>query len=280
MAAGDLVTLPWQIELNGVLMGSGTSYIVRDFDPWSAPKIRAGEAPRAQQHGSFAGRDWLGERLVAAKIGINAGTSAADQTARRVLAAAWQPPEGTVVPLVWMEDDGVKYLVFGKPRLASSDLSSRVLTECRFVATDPRIYNAVASTATTTPPSGSGGLTFNATPNFTFGGAVTGGSMTVNNAGGFKTPWVATLTGPLTDPRIEHVEQSCTLFLTGSLAVGETLVIDSAARSILLGGTASRYTWLGPLSKWFDLTPGLQTVNLRAASGTGPILLAWRNANL
>lgn len=282
MAAGDLITSPWQIELNGVLFGSGTSYVVREFDPWRAPQVRQGEIARAQADGSYPGTDRLAEKLITAKLAISAATDVLEQAARRTMAGAWKPPAAnTTVPLVWMEDDGVKYAVYGKPRLADTDLAPRLFTTARFVATDPRIYTAALLSPSTGFPSGSGGLSFagaGAAAPFVFGSGGSGGTLDCTNAGTYETPYVVTFTGPIVAPTLEHSVQGRALVFTGTLAAGETLVVDSRARTVLLNGTASRYSWLATSSQWFTLEPGANALRFSGASGTGTCSVSYAPA--
>lgn len=280
MAVGDLISQAFQLELNGLLMGPGTNFVTRQLDLWSAPDVRAGEAVRAQQHGLYPGTDWLGGRMIAAAFYVTGTTDALEVANRQSLAQAWKMPDpGSRAQLVWQEDDGIKYCVFGKPRLASPKVEPRVPTECRFVATDPRIYANAPSSATTGLSTSSGGLTFAAAAPFVFGTGGAGSTMACPNAGTFTTPWTATFTGPLVAPTLTHVTTGKAIILSGaSLAAGDTLVVDSAAKTILLNGTASRYSWLAGTSQWFDLDPGANSVNLTGASGAGTVTLAWRSA--
>lgn len=278
MAAGDLITVAWQIEARNLLIGDGTVFVVREFAPWSAPVVRQGETGRPQAHGSWPGRDWLGERRVTAKVAILATTAAAEQVARRQLAGVFAPLAGGVEPLVWMEDDGVRYVVFGKPQPASTTVTSRMLTDLRFLATDPRIYTLTPVTVSTSLPVVSGGLVFAASAPFSFGTTGAGGTMAATNAGTIATPWVATFTGPLVAPILTHTGQSLSLSFSGSLAAGETLVVDGEARTVLLNGTASRYSWLVAGSAWFTLDPGPNVLRLGGASGAGSVAVTYRPA--
>jgi len=281
MSAGDLVTQPWQVELNGLLMGAGSSYVVAAFDPWSAPMIRPADAPRSQRHGIYTGRDWLSERMVELQLRVAASTDAAEQAARRALAGAWKPSaDGVPVPLVWMEDDGVDYVLFGAARGVETALAPTMPSVCRFVASDPRIYRLQLRSASSGLPTITGGLTFPASSPFVFGTAGTGGLLNATNAGTIETPWRVTFTGPLVAPQLSHTGQALTLAFTGTLAAGETLVVDSAARTVLLNGTTSRYSWLTSLSSWWTLEPGPNTLQFAAASGTGSVSISYRDAYL
>ena len=279
MAVGDLITQAFQLELNGLLMGPGTVFVTRELDLWSAPDVRAGETTRAQQHGLFPGLDWLGGRTVAASFYVTGATDPIEVANRQALAAAWNMPTSGVSQLAWQEDDGVKYCLFGKPRLASPRVEPRIPTDCRFLATDPRIYANTPSTASTALATSGGGFVVPAVVPWSGGSGGSGSTMSCTNAGTIPTGWVATFTGPLVGPALTHVNSGKVINLAGgSLAAGETLVVDSAARTVLLNGTASRYSWLTATSQWFDLAPGANAVNLTGASGAGTVQLAWRSA--
>lgn len=278
--SGALITAPWQIEMNGLLMGATTDYVVRAFDPWAMPVVRTSDSQFAGQHGVRPGADWLGERAVAVSILIRPSTDAVEQAARRTLAGAWRPITSQArVGLWWMEDDGNKYVLFGKPRATGSTVAPTLPTEARFLATDPRIYSASLKTLSAGLPTVSGGLSFPASAPFVFGSAGSGGSIAATNDGTIEAPYVAVFTGPLVAPTLTHTGQARTLSLSGaSLAAGETLVLDSAARTVLLNGSSSRFSWLSSLSQWFTLEPGANALQFNAASGSGSCQVAFRDA--
>lgn len=279
MAAGDLVVSPWQVELNGLLMGPTTNFPFNAFDPWAAPVVRSGGQDRpARSTGAYPGIDDLGERTVEAELRI-AGTTYADvQASRRLLAAAWKLPASGTVPLIWMEDDGVKYRLDGKPNLLDPRVQPNVPSDAKFIASDPRIYAATLTQLSTTFSTSSGGLTFSAAAPFVFGTGGTGGTIDAANAGTIETPYVLVFTGPLVAPTLEHTAQAKILAFTGTLAAGETLVVDSQARTVMLNGTASRYLWLTAASQWFTLQPGSNGLTFTGASGSGSVQVSYRSA--
>lgn len=275
MAAGDLITADWEVELQGLLMGGTSPFIIRRFKPWSAPTVDAGDRGRGGRGGLVAGRDLPRGRNVPLELYIDAGTESADLAARTDLAAAW----GLVdvdVPLVWQED-GIKWRLNGRPRLADSDLAARVPTECRFVATDPTIYTNVESSAATTFPAGGAGRTYPRTYPRVYGSPGTGGLVSAVNTGTAAVPWRAEITGPWVNPTILQVATGRQLTINVTLDAGEVLTVSSKPRSIVLGGTASRYSSLVQPASWFDLQPGSNEIRFGGASGSGSALLAWRS---
>lgn len=279
MPAGDLITLPWQVEVNGLLMGPGTEYVIRRFDPWTAPEIRSGGVARAGGDGSWPGRDRLGDRLVGLDVYIQAVDANAAQVARRRLASAFRPPaEDATVPLVWREDSADLWRLNGKPQLASTASTPGLPTECRFVATDPRILSNLERSSGAMSPAAAavGGLTFDATPNFVIGTVSSPQTFAAENRGTVDASWTATFTGPLLNPVLMHLESGTQMAFTGTLAAGETLVVDSASRSVSIAG-ASRYWWLNRSSVWFPLSPGANSLMFLGGLG-GFCQVVWRDA--
>jgi hypothetical protein len=286
MAAGDLITLPWQVEVNDLLLGPGTEYVIRRFDPWAAPEIRSGNVGRAAADGSWPGRDRLGDRLVGLDVYIQGVDAAAQQQARRRLAAAFRPPGADVtVPLVWREDSADLWRLNGKPQLASSESSPALPTECRFVATDPRILSNIERSSGAVSPAAAtapgvlvalGGLEFDASPDFTFGSSVGPQTFAAENRGTVDAAWTASFTGVLSNPVLMHLESGTQMSFTGTVADGETLVVDSATRSVSIGGS-SRYWWLNRSSVWFPLQPGVNTLMFLGGLG-GACTVVWRDS--
>lgn len=272
--------------VNGLTIGAGTSYRWASFpagvfgiasiDPASALQ-------RSRAHGVYGQPEWLRDRSLVFDIHV-LGTSAlqAEQLGLALL-GAFRPNTTSAETVLQLQHAGGEYRLLGRPRggqlAARTSFRQGVLkAQVEFVATDPRLYSNTLKAPSTGLSTVSGGLTFNASPPFTFGSAGGGGLLDCSNAGTFETPWVATFTGPIVSPSLEHVGQAKIMSFSGTLAAGETLVVDSAARTVLLNGTASRYSWLSSLSQWFTLEPGVNTLRFAAASGTGTVSVAYRDA--
>jgi hypothetical protein len=99
-------------------------------------------------------------------------------------------------------------------------------------------------------PSGYAGLDLGTPP--------TDGLMTLTNNGTADTGVIFELRGPLSAP-ITIVNQATGALLTYSVngAAGEILTIDTGARTVMLGGTASRRAQLTTAQWW--LLPGSST---------------------
>lgn len=119
-----------------------------------------------------------------------------------------------------------------------------------------------------------GGLAFN----FGFGAVVppTGGTVVVG--GNRPAPAILTLTGPMSNPIIFNTTDSKILQFTGlDLGVSDVLVIDLLNRTVVLNGSVNkRANLLDP--DWFLFNPGNTFIVLGGGSGTGTLLIEYRNA--
>lgn len=269
------------VDLNGLTVGTGTAYgvAIRGTNWRATPDLRANHLDHAGRHGVRAGRDLLGSRRFTIIVQIEEDTMAEALEAERLVAAAWGPSD-VDVPIVITDDNGA-WRMTGRPQLGMPDLSHAdaglIEVECRFAATDPLLYTDTEASDSTGFPAGGSGRTYSRTYPRVYGAAGTGGLITAENEGTIAVPWRAEITGPWTNPTILHVGSGRQLTINVTLAAAEVLTIDSAVQSILLGGTASRFSSLVQPATWFDLEPGTNEVRFGGASGTGTAELSWRS---
>lgn len=272
----------WQYTFNGLTFGDGTNVDVPTTDGLeSLPSLRTGDLPRAGRHGEHAGQDLAAGRTITFELEL----AAADDSAFRALVEqvrAATAPQETELPLVFQHPGAVAQRVLARPRRRSAiqDIAwslrfGRIAVELH--ASDPLIYAETQSSGSTGFPAGGTGFTFPVTFPLVFGAAGTGGVVNAANAGSVPVPWQASITGPWVNPTILHVASGRQLTINVTLATGEVLTVDSAAQSILLGGTASRFSSLVQPASWFDLDVGSNEVRFGGASGTGNATLTWRS---
>lgn len=278
----DLAQISWR----SLLMGDGTPYVVQSVSGLQdSPGVRSGRTPRGRAHGSFPGPKYSEHRVITATIEIDGphqnGPTVWDDFSRAHITAIDEL--GEFHAKVSGVASGREVVLFATCEKLSLPVDQDYWqglghADVQWVADDPRIYDAVLSTVSTTVADTSGtGEPWPFDWPIDWGGTASGGTVTATNEGEFPAPWVATITGPVTSPRIEDAATGQVVRFDGSLAAGETLVVDSMAKSVLLGGTVSRYSWLRPQSRWFDLAPGANTIRFAASAGSGSLTLSWRS---
>lgn len=276
----------WQMNFNGLTFGAGTVYRISNvIGLHDLPDVRSSDQPRSRQHGEFAGIDLLGGRDIDVQITVTAKHP--DDTTWQALSQALVAGLPQELPLT-MQIPGValgnELQVQARVRRLSLPVDMDYYVgvgrgAVSFHLTDPRLYSSTETSLSVNQaaPDGSG-LTFNATFPLTFGGGSSGGQVVATNDGEFAAPWVATLSGPVTNPRLENVTSGEIISFDGTVNSGETLVVSSLNRTVLLNGTASRYSWLEQGSTWFDLAPGNNTIRFAGTSGTGSMTFVFRSA--
>lgn len=278
--------IDWTFIYNGLTVGgSGNPYNLIKINGFhDAPDVRTADTERARAHGMFAGTDYLGGRSITAEIEVVAPhPDEADWSAFSRAFVPGDTAESTLKAQIPGVAGGIEVQVGARVRRLALPIDRDYLfghgsAMVEFFCTDPRIYSVAQTLVSIDQAAISGsGLTFPATFPLSFGGAVSGGLGVATNAGEFSAPWVGTITGPVDNPRIENVATGQVLSFTGSLSAGQTLVISSLDRSVLLSGTASRYSWLNFGSSWFDLAPGTNTIRFAGTAGTGNLQLTFRS---
>lgn len=286
MPAGDLLVANYDFEYKSTLICNGGTYVLVSGRVLDSPEIRTSDRVRGQLDGLFPGTDYYGKRTIELEIEVWCETEAEFKTSVAALKAALvlqrsESPLAFKLP-GWSNN----FIVNCKPRRVAGPTVNlqydffvgTVIVQLE--ATDPRLYGATLQTATVNLASAGSGLTFNVTPNISFGGISTSNIIEATNSGNYEAPWVAKITGPITNPSIENINAGKILQLNGSLALGEVLYIYSPpASSVLLGNTATRYSWIANTEQWFMLLPGQNQVRLGGSSaGTPTLQLDWRSA--
>lgn len=227
----------------------------------------------------FLGSDRLLPSLLTFTVHITGVDITARLAAADALRAAWAPVRTGTVQLT-LALNGVERLVVGRPGRCDIDVSKLAFgtlrARCTFETSDARMFEGGAMSSLTLGLTAGGGMVFPLTFPLTFGaGSDSDGSAV--NIGNIDAPWIAVIDGPVDTPRITLGETGEFLELDGNILAGSTVVIDSAAQSILLDGSP-RASWQTLLSRWWSLAPGTNTVRYRASSGSGSCSFTWRSA--
>lgn len=279
------VTTDRQAEYRGLLLTD--PYHLRVIEGLlDMPEVRTADRPLLLRHGLHPGTDYLAGRSLLVQVDVVHHDETTFYDAVAELRAAFQV--GSEAPLTFQLPgvaDGELARIYARCRAFKAVIDDAYWEKAarvaiRLDATDPRIYADDESSDSTSLPDSVGGLTFPLTFPLSFGGVVSsGGRITAVNAGSFPAPWVARIDGPVNDPRIEHVGTGQKIDLELAVDAGDYVLLDSATRSVLLNGTASRYSALTTDSTWFELAPGSNELAFRAAvSSAATVTVSWRSA--
>lgn len=275
--------MTWSMQWAGLTIGGNSPYqLVSVTGVHDSPDVRTADADRARASGQWAGTDLLSGRAITATVEV----VASDEVTVGAFTNAMTVANGPERPLSLQFPGvagGALVTVEARVRRFSLPLNRPYLfghgtAVVEWWATDPRIYAQTPTVVSTDVGGSSGaGMEFDAEFDLEFGGATPSGVVNVNNDGTFPAPWILEVAGTVSNLRIENVTTGQSLRFTGTPAAGETLVVDSYSRQVTIGGV-SRYSWLDPGSRWFDLQPGATQIRVASSSGSGVGELTFRSA--
>ncbi|OKI22200.1 phage tail domain-containing protein [Streptomyces sp. CB03911] len=227
---------------------------------WAGTGVRAQYSDREGDHGSWAGPAYLAARVLTLKGKIVADSlSALDGAVEQLIAAASLSDTTvtvaeTIPKQVTARRTGEVLIDYETDRVASYSL---LLT-----AADPRRYSTTLQSQSAALPSVTGGLTLPITLPVTITATTVSGKVTLANAGTVATRPTLTVTGPcsggFTILATTPAGTSTQLTYSDSLAAGDVLVLDSAARTATLNGAVSRRLYLS--GTWPEIPPMSQLV--------------------
>lgn len=275
-----------QITYQGLTIGENTDYGIDMIDGLSTPSVRSADRIVSLRDGLHPGDDYYEGRTLTLSTFIAERTPATMNTKRTALMSAFAGGHAET-PLVFQVPGvagGGERRVYVRPRRSrfranigyGAGLSRDVF---QLYATDPRIYDNTESQRILTLPAATGtGLTWPLTWPLDWGIAQSDSTF-VNNQGNFDAPATFRVDGPVINPRIENLTLNKTLAIDITVNAGEYLEIDADARTVLLNGSASRYSLLTQASAWWLLEPGPNEIRFRAATATAATMtLTWRSA--
>ena len=284
MADGDLITLDYQVEYNGVLFGSiadGAAAELVSFDMFSSPDVRSSDIAIPLADGMFAGDDYYGGKGMVMELEVWGASDAAYAANLKAVLDATSIQRSVELPLItqvpeWGGNDKVRILARPRrrqgPVITLSNTVGRVAKiKVEFFSAVPRIESLTATTLTANTNSAQGGLTFDATPDFTFGTVGDDGAIFITPGGSTEVWPDMVINGRVIGPSIFWTDgtDSKTLDFSGRTVPSvSTLNIYSEPqrRSVLINDNNSRYFWLTDPTQWFSLTPGV--VNTTVFRGT------------
>lgn len=281
-----MTLIDYQLSIGGLVLGPGTNYIVQSIDGFGTADVRATDVPRPRDHGEFYGLDYLPGRTITITAIIR-GSSPANVVANiDALLAVWQPinvDTATVNELSYKFPGQDARQLRGRPRRCPIDthriIGNNAPVVLEYKAADPRQYDDTGDTAIVGVSSVTTGRAYPRTYPLTFGGG-SSNAIAALNAGNFSTRPMARILGPATNPSILNSNTGEKVKFALTLASGDFLDVDFDAKTAVLNGTTSRYGTLTSDSTWWELAPGLTTVQFAAdtSSGATSLTFTWASA--
>jgi hypothetical protein len=286
----DILDGFFQVEYQGIRFGGNNKEIVT-MDLFTAPTIRTNDVDKPQQDGEYEGDDYYGARRFSMDIELWGATPSELQGRIRELLLATAKQKVSQPLKVRLEGWNSDLTINARPirRSGILDVEAVVGHVARFSvewrASDPFLYEDTKShqlaLATVT-----GGGSFDAAFDYTFGGASSVASDTFHNAGNADAFPTITYTGPLTDPELTVMLPSggvSVMKLIGTTPEGSTVIITSKDRLIKRDGVSIYPELTDPLS-WWVLEPGFTTVEFRGTDPGGTVdptaTIAWESTTV
>ncbi|MEV0646105.1 hypothetical protein AB0I28_12645 [Phytomonospora sp. NPDC050363] len=152
-------------------------------------------------------------------------------------------------------------------------------TQCAFVCPDPLIYAGDETVVgPITPPSWVGGWSLPFTFPFVIGSSLTGGEADLVNEGTVEAGLRFRIDGPCKDPSVTVTQGDSvrTLTVSTTVASGDWLDIDTAARTVYYNGEANQRGYM--YGDWPLAPVGTSVVRYRCSEGVGSLTVTFRSA--
>lgn len=263
MTAGDLIHLDQQVELAGLLLGETTQFQLEELDLFAAPNASDQDTDRNDQ-GVMPGADRYQGRLLTVNLWLDAFPDMDAMLEDRANLEAAFSPSSTERELHFRVG-GQHYCYYGRGRGITVDMPTNQpwTAECRFLATDPRVFSGAQHTLVLPP----------------------GTPIVATNAGTRSTPWRLVVEGQMDHPELVRTSDPATYtwsFPSLDVDTGHTLTVDTRTGLALYdgasvigqardaGGSALPFPWEFPAGdvEW----------EFTAGDSDGTATLVWRDA--
>lgn len=285
----------WQIEIDDLVLGYGTSYRMFGMDH-DKPDVASGgdDLQMPNEDGLVFARNYLGGTVITFDFGLATTDAAAAVAMMARLRRAWQADVArlstrTVVPLRYKLPGQATRCVFGRPRkFTPADLSTAeagyIPVTCDFQCVDHRFYSDVEHSLALSllPALSDGGLSSPIDCPISLAPSSSSRADVVTNAGDAPAFLVAEFHGPVGTPALEWTATGVRTGLSSTLAFDQTSTTDARpwARTVLRQDGASLAGYLtGPKLAELTFPPGASIVAFRGSDLTGGsyCVVRWRD---
>jgi hypothetical protein len=232
-------------------------------------------------HGAF----YRGRRPFTLNGWIDTNTDLATMSARAdklLRAVNAMRADGT---LVWQESHRPQTGVWFRAAAGGVRIAGRIPKRfvLPLVSADDRIVGTTVNTATIVPGAASGIVGYTDPYSDPYGEDldVSGQVIVVNSGTTGARPWFV-IEGPIANPRLLNNTTGEEIRITYTLAAGQFLTVEThpARRSVLLGGTSSRWGAVDNANTaWWELAPGANDIRLLSLSFSSgaELTVNWRD---
>lgn len=233
-----------QLYFNGLTMGYGTPFGIKNIDGLDKGAVRTGNTPRPRSRGAYVGLNLADQRKITLTMDVGApfGSYTTVWGALAALRTACAN-DGTAEYPLWIQllnSPFVACMARCTQRTAKVDITLDLGGMAKDVAVeltaaDPYLYSAPTGAPSVGLASPSGGFHFPLTFPLSFGGAMSPNSTTITNAGDVTCYPVLVITGPCLNPSVQNqsVSGNPLIGFDIQLNTGDQLVVDCDLGSIL-----------------------------------------------
>lgn len=273
------------LSFNGLDLNADPYYVQSLDGLLSSPEIRTADKPLVSRNGLVAGIDKYSGRSVVLALELICSDETTFNDAVNNFKVAFAAPSASS-PLTFTIPgvaNGTAARLNVRPRKVSLPIEFIYqdyvgVANVEFYATDALIYSENESVVSLDVFQPSEGRTYDREYDVTYGAGGFVGSAFLTNQGSALAPIFIRIYGPVTDPRITNVTTGQTLALTADILAGQFVELDTANRTIMLDGTADRYSYL-TTPEWWGLQPGANEIRYSAGFSTGSFAtIAYRSA--
>ncbi|MFJ6484007.1 MULTISPECIES: phage distal tail protein [unclassified Streptomyces] len=288
-APGSLITQDGQMQWAGLLLGPGTPFTVdrSGLTGWEdLPEYDSSDAERPTGHGAWPGARYAKPRKIGGTVWMTPARGASLSTVR-ILRQAMALGDAERWLAVRMHGEVLAVRARISQRVLPADrvyaTQGAAKASLQWTATDPRRYLIGEQSAIVPAPEPESGLTWPLVWPLTWGQAAKTGDSAAENTGSAATHPVITFRGPCSTPSVTERTTRRRLRYDIDLTSGDELVVDTAAGTVTLNGTASRrHTATADSSpeELFALEPGVAELSFRPDSAApGAVMtVRWRSA--
>jgi len=258
---------------------SGAGIVIDKITDFGRSQMRLTEYPVAGGHGDESYGEFLAGCVASIEGTVYGDTAVAFKAAKDALNLALAP---SVDEKALTKDDRIlnsKCAVLRFDKLGRYSQDRAMTFRADFKAQSACLFGTTLNSQQIDLPTAEGGRSFPKAYPKSYGTVQVGGSATLNNAGTFPMSPIVRIYGPTDNPTVENYTTGKQVSLALSIADGDYIEIDMAKKTVMLNGTASRFSSLADRDFW-DLQPGGNDIRYSAQTvQTGSyIVVDYRDA--